>query len=155
MGDVIDREPIGRLLAMSLSAVVTDLHAGLEARGFGDIRPLWGFVLVSVADRPRTIGELGEILGVSKQAAAKAVAGLAETGLASTADDPRDRRATLVSVAERGRAFLSAAEEAYVEIEAEWADVIGQTRLEELRRTLAESLSARFGDEPPPLRPAL
>jgi DNA-binding MarR family transcriptional regulator len=74
-------EPLARLLAMALRTMIDPLHERLQAAGWGQVRPLWGFVLLAVRDEPRTASEIGELLGVTKQAAAKVVASLAEAGL--------------------------------------------------------------------------
>ena len=41
---------------MALSAVIEDLHERLEAAGWGQTRPLWGFVLLSLRDGPLAWG---------------------------------------------------------------------------------------------------
>jgi DNA-binding MarR family transcriptional regulator len=141
---------------MALSAVIEDLHERLEAAGWGQTRPLWGFVLLSLReDGPSPISEIGRLLGVSKQAAAKVVDGLSEAGLVRRAPQPLDRRATAVTLTERGARFLADAESAYAQIESDWSATIGDAELAALRTGLAAVLRARYGDERPPVRPAL
>ena len=140
---------------MALGAVIDELHERLAAAGWGPVRPLWGFVLVSLRDEPRSISEIGSLLGITKQAAAKVVDGLAESGLVQRGDDPRDHRATSVTLTTKGARFLSDAGSSYAEIEAGWAAVIGARRVAALRADLSAVLAARYGDEPPPVRPVL
>jgi DNA-binding MarR family transcriptional regulator len=155
VGGIDDDEPLGRLLAMALSATIEELHQRLEQQGWGQVRPLWGFVLLSLRDRPRSIGAVGELLGISKQAAAKVSDGLCAAGLVQRGVDPADRRVSALRLTEHGERFLADVESAYDAIEAGWAREIGRERLAELRSALAAILAARYGDTRPPLRPAL
>jgi DNA-binding MarR family transcriptional regulator len=140
---------------MALSAVIEDLHERLEAAGWGQTRPLWGFVLLSLREGPSRISEVGRLLGVSKQAAAKVVDGLSEAGLVERATEPLDRRASAVTLTERGARFLADAESAYEQIERDWSATMGDAELAALRTGLAAVLRARYGDERPPVRPVL
>lgn len=155
MGAVGEDEPLGRLLAMALSDVVEELHECLERRGWGRTRPLWGFVLLAVRDEPRSISDIGVLLGVTKQAAGKVVDGLTAGGLVQRGPSATDRRATMIRLTKRGTTFLTDVEAIYTEIESRWADAIGDCRLTALKITLADALSARYGGQLPALRPAL
>ena len=155
MDPVTADEPLGRLLAMALSAVVEELHESLQRRGWGPTRPLWGFVLLALRDEPRSISEVGVLLGVSKQAAGKVVDGLTEAGLVQRSPNAADRRAAVIRLTKRGSRFLADVETIYTEIESRWEDAIGQGRLADLRTGLASALNVRYGTERPPLRPAL
>ncbi len=148
-------EPLGGRLGMALGSVIDELYWRLGTAGWGPVRPLWGFVVVSLQDEPRSISEIGGLLGITKQAAAKVVDGLAESGLVRRDDDPRDHRATSVTLTPKGALFLGDARSGYAEIEAQWAAVIGARRLAALRADLSAVLAARYGDEPPPVRPVL
>jgi DNA-binding MarR family transcriptional regulator len=140
---------------MALTAVVDDLHDRLERRGWERTRPLWGFVLLALRDRPHSISQIGLLLGTTKQAAAKVVTGLEEAGLAARGTDPRDRRATTLRLTERGERFLADVERTYAEIESEWAAAIGERELVAVRTGLAAAIDAHHGGERPPIRPAL
>jgi DNA-binding MarR family transcriptional regulator len=155
VGPVATDEALARLLAMALSAIVDELHEQLQQRGWGPTRPLWGFVLLSLRDQSRSIAEVGDLLGITKQAAAKVVAGLSEAGLVRRDADPADRRATALTLTARGGRFLADVESVYEAIEAGWAAAIGHRRLAALRAALVAVLEARYGSEQPPLRPAL
>jgi DNA-binding MarR family transcriptional regulator len=148
-------EPLGRLLTIALSAVIDDLHDRLAQAGWPRVRPLWGFVLLSVRDKPRTVGELGELMGVSKQAAAKVVASLTDAGLVDREDHPSDRRATLIRLSTEGRRFLDDVEIAYQAIEDTWTRTVGERGMSTVRRVLAHAICDRYGTDLPPLRPAL
>jgi DNA-binding MarR family transcriptional regulator len=140
---------------MALTAVIDELHERLADAGWPRVRPMWGFVLLAVRDRPRNIGEVGELLGVTKQAAAKVVASLVDEGLAERREDPDDRRAAVLGLTADGRRFLADAEAAYGAIEAGWAEVAGQRDVAALRRALSTVLRARYGPHEPSVRPVL
>jgi DNA-binding HxlR family transcriptional regulator len=112
VGDLAGDQPLGRLLAMALAAVIDELHERLAGAGWPRVRPMWGFVLLALRDRPRNIGEVGELLGVTKQAAAKVVASLVDEGLVERREDPGDRRAAVLGLTPDGRRFLADAEAA-------------------------------------------
>ena len=155
MGDLAGDQPLGRLLAMALAAVIDELHERLAGVGWPRVRPMWGFVLLALRDRPRNIGEVGELLGVTKQAAAKVVASLVDEGLVERREDPGDRRAAVLGLTPDGRRFLADAEAAYQAIEDGWAQVAGRRDVAALRRAVTAVLRSRYGPQEPPLRPVL
>ena len=140
---------------MALTAVIDELHERLADAGWPRVRPMWGFVLLAVRDRPRNIGDVGELLGVTKQAAAKVVASLVEEGLVERRDDPDDRRAAVLALTPDGQRFLADAEAAYQAIEEGWAQVAGRRDVAALRRAVSTVLRARYGPQEPAVRPVL
>jgi DNA-binding MarR family transcriptional regulator len=148
-------QPLGRLLAMALTAVIDELHERLADAGWPRVRPMWGFVLLALRDRPRNIGEVGELLGVTKQAAAKVVGSLVDEGLVERREDQDDRRAAVLVLTPDGLRFLADAEAAYEAIEAGWAEVAGRRDVAALRRAVSTVLRDRYGPQKPPMRPVL
>lgn len=140
---------------MALTAVIDELHERLEHAGWPRVRPMWGFVLLALSTEARSIGEVGTLLGISKQAAAKVVSALVEEGLVERREHPSDRRVAALGLTDDGRRFLTDAEAAYEAIEAGWAQVAGRPDVDALRRAVPAVLRARYGDLDPPLRPAL
>jgi DNA-binding MarR family transcriptional regulator len=98
---------------------------------------------------------VGELLGVSKQAAAKVVASLVDEGLVERREDAGDRRAAVLELTPDGRRFLADAESAYRAIEDGWAQVAGPRDVAALRRAVSAVLRSRYGPQQPPLRPVL
>ncbi len=84
--------PLARLLAMAYRHLVVGLHERLAARGWRDVRPQYGYVLLACRDRPTTSGELAGMLGVSKQAASKLADAHGRGGAAAPADVGRATR---------------------------------------------------------------
>jgi len=140
---------------MALAAVIDELHERLAGVGWPRVRPMWGFVLLALRDRPRNIGDVGELLGVTKQAAAKVVASLVDEGLVERGADPGDRRAAVLGLTPDGHRFLADAEAAYQAIEDGWAQVAGRRDVAALRRAVTVVLRSRYGPQEPPLRPVL
>lgn len=145
--------PLARLLAMAYRHLVVALHERLAARGWRDVRPQYGYVLLACRDRPTTSGELASLLGVSKQAASKLADGMVEADLLRRRTSSSDSRAKPLTLTARGRRLLAAVERIYVELEREWAEVVGADRFEAVRGGLVEVLMTAYGGTLPPVRP--
>lgn len=145
--------PLARLLAMAFRDLIDGLHERLAAAGWHDVHPRYGYVLVAVADEPRTVAQLGELLGSTKQAASALVAEMENIGYVRRRPHPDDARAKLVSITPRGTKLLTAVLEIYADLERDWAVVLGAKHLEQLRTDLAVVLRARHGGQLPDVRP--
>jgi DNA-binding MarR family transcriptional regulator len=145
--------PLARLFAIAYRHLVVGLHERLVARGWRDVRPPYGYVLLACSDRPTTSGELATLLGVSKQAASKLVDGMVEASLVRRTTSRTDSRAKLIALTPRGRRLLGVVEEIYAELEAEWGSVAGQPAMAALRDGLVTVLTATYGGVLPPVRP--
>ncbi|WP_347260510.1 MarR family transcriptional regulator [Rudaea sp.] len=133
--------------------MVDDLHLRLRERGFRDVRPSYGFVLLEARSHPLGVVDVARLMGVTKQAASKLVDSMVGANYLRDVDAD-DARARLVTLSPRGRRLLSAVEEIYRELEAEWAQAIGSARVEALRDDLVRVLEARHGGLPS-VRPAV
>jgi DNA-binding MarR family transcriptional regulator len=150
---VTEREvPLARLFAIGYRALVDALHERLAARGWTDVRPAYGFVLLALRDGPASLRELPSALGTSKQAVSKLVDAMVADGYVARAADPADARAKRVQLSPRGQDLLAAVEEIYRELEGGWADVLGATRLAALRADLTSALRATSGGALPVVR---
>jgi DNA-binding MarR family transcriptional regulator len=145
--------PLARLFAIAYRHLVVGLHEHLVARGWRDVRPHYGYVLLACRDEPTTSGELATLLGVSKQAASKLVDGMVEASLVRRTTSREDSRAKLVALTPRGRRLLAVVEEIYVELEAEWAAVAGRPAVAAVRAGLVTVLTSAYGGVLPPIRP--
>jgi DNA-binding MarR family transcriptional regulator len=145
--------PLARLFAMAYRHLVVGLHERLVARGWRDVRPHYGYVLLACRDRPTTSGELATLLGVSKQAASKLVDGMVEASLVARSTSDEDSRAKLVALTSRGRQLLAVVEEIYDELEADWVAVVGQPTVATVRDGLVSVLGSAYGGVLPPVRP--
>lgn len=145
--------PLARLFAMAYRTLIDDLHVGLRVRGWTDVRPAFGFVLLAARERSTTATELAALMGTTKQAASKLVDTMVAAGYVERTGGAADARQRAVALTVRGRALLATVEDLYVELERSWAAVIGAARVERLRRDLMRVLAERHGGELPPVRP--
>jgi DNA-binding MarR family transcriptional regulator len=147
-----DRGDLGILLAMAFRAMTDEIHAGLAAQGWGEMRPAHGFTFQFLAVRGgATAVELAAHLGVTKQAATQLVDELERLGYLARGRHATDRRARLISLSDAGWACIRATGALWLQAEARWAGVIGADRLEQLRGDL-RAIVAAVG--PVPIRPA-
>ncbi|MGY0496901.1 MarR family winged helix-turn-helix transcriptional regulator [Nocardia sp. FBN12] len=125
------------LLLLAAAAEITQtVNARVAAAGFTDIRPAHGFAFVRMAPDGATIGEIAEHLGVTKQAASQLVDELVTKGYADRNPHPRDARARLITLTERGWACTRAADAALAEFTKNWSDALGATALNQVSRAL-------------------
>ncbi|WP_158886390.1 MarR family winged helix-turn-helix transcriptional regulator [Amycolatopsis anabasis] len=125
------------LLALTFRAVLDQIHEQLAAEGFADVRPAHGFAFQYLSHRDgATAVELGDHLGITKQAAVQLVDELVKRGYVERRPHPTDRRSRLVSLTARGwrciERFVALSEEA----EDRWARLVGRERLDHLRQDL-------------------
>jgi DNA-binding MarR family transcriptional regulator len=137
--------PIARLMAVAFRSVIDELHRRLRKRGWQDVRPVYGFVLLSARGEGTTGGDVAELMGATKQAASKLIETMEELDYVRRVADGRDARIKRVVLTPRGRRLLDAVEKIYEEIEAEWAEQIGRQQVEAMRSGLAAVLRAGNG----------
>lgn len=128
------------LLLAGFRTLIDDLHAELARQGHPELRPLHGFVLQAVGGDGTTATELGQRLGISKQAAGKTVDRLVALGYLERADDPRDARRKLVRTTPRGLDGLRRSAVVFDELRQRWAAILGPERvaaMEDDLRTVA------------------
>ena len=123
------------LLSVS-RALVDGITAGMQARGFGDVRPAHGFAFTRLAPSGATITELAEHLDVTRQAAAQLVDELVAKGYVQRSRHPDDARARLITLTSTGWACTRAAEAAMADAVRPWASVLGEQRLRALQDDL-------------------
>ncbi|WP_229398794.1 MarR family winged helix-turn-helix transcriptional regulator [Micromonospora okii] len=117
------------LLLAGFRTLIDDLHAELARQGHPELRPLHGFVLQAVGPDGTTATELGQRLGVSKQAAGKTVDRLVALGYLERGDDPHDARRKLVRATARGRDGLARSAVVLDALRNRWATTLGAERV--------------------------
>lgn len=152
----VEHVPLGRLMTLVLRLLVDEMHQRMNAAGYGDLRPAHGYVLnAAAAEGGITASALADLLGMTKQGAAKVIAELVQARYVVRGEDGSDARARPATLTPRGRAALAAAAAIQGQVEEEWAAIASPRDLAGLRRTLEGVLHAAGGDiHPPPLRPA-
>ena len=146
-----ERYSVPRLLGESFRALDRQLHEGMVAAGFGDVRPAHYAVFRFLKPGGSRVAELAEEARMTKQSMGELVAYLERRGYVERLPDPRDGRARIVVWTEAGLRWAEAAAERLGEIEDALAERLGgQERLEELAGSL-EGLMA-LSAEPIPTR---
>jgi DNA-binding MarR family transcriptional regulator len=148
--------PLARLLAASLRCLVDEMHERLAAAGHPGLRPAHGFALNAIAAGDLTASELAMSLGMTKQGAAKLVAGLSDLGYVSISAHPSDGRARQVALTDRGRDALERAASIQSDLEGQLADEVGAGDVLTMRRCLDALVTQHTDDDSPavPLRPS-
>jgi DNA-binding MarR family transcriptional regulator len=144
--------PLARLFAMGYRVLIDGLHEELPRRGWHDVRPAFGFVLLALRDSPAALRDLPATLGTTKQAVSKLVDAMVAAGYVERGADPGDARAKRVQLSGRGRRLLATVEEVYADLEQQWAAVLGEERLAGLRADLTAVLTTTAGGRLPPVR---
>jgi DNA-binding MarR family transcriptional regulator len=144
------------LLAGSFRLLIDALHAELAEQGHPDARPSTGFALQALGPDGATISELGRRMGVSKQAAAKAAAGLERLGYVERERDAEDARSVRLRRSARGEELLAASARIFERLRGEWVAELGAERVRALEDDLEAMISraggVRLGDLPGWLR---
>jgi DNA-binding MarR family transcriptional regulator len=135
------------LLLAGFRSIVTDGQAELARRGHDDVRPVHDFAIQAIAAGADDVSALGKRLGVTRQAAAKTLAGLEERGYVVREPDPDDLRRKRLRVTDRGFALVREGGEIFDDLRETWAARIGEEQLLQLEAHLRELV----GPAPPRL----
>ena len=129
---------LGALLRIASQAMTEQFSRWITASGFEGIQPAHSAVIQPLWNMPGgvRITALAEAARVTKQTMSALVADLERAGYVERVHDPRDARANLIRLSQRGRAYASAARAFAIRIERDWAKRIGPDRMAELRATL-------------------
>jgi DNA-binding MarR family transcriptional regulator len=132
-----DHPQLGLLLRLLHQQWGQAINTALEAAGFDDIRPAHSNVFTFVPPEGIQVAELTRLAHVRKQSMAQAVEELERLGYVERRPDPRDRRARLVFLTERGRSVKPVAMDAGRTVAAQWAALVGERELEALEASIA------------------
>ena len=143
-------DPSPQTLDLSLTALfagwaMTDeVQRRLAGQGFGELRFNDGVVIQHVLAGPLSISALAERMGVTQQAASKAVADLERRGLLSRETHPGDARTKLLHLTEHAVAAVEATRVLRQELQDELLGEFGAERVEDAQALLATVIT-RFG----------
>jgi DNA-binding MarR family transcriptional regulator len=114
----LSRNNLGFLLAKASQRWNDRLAERFRAAGFPEVRPSFGSVLVPLLEEDGLrMSELAARARLSKQAMTTLVRSVEAAGLVVREPDPTDRRAALVRLTDRGRAFRPVAERVLREVD--------------------------------------
>lgn len=143
----LDQRKIGELLRNPNAARMRHVEHGFAALGHPAIRqphlPILEYIDRENGSR---ISYLAKHANITAQAMGELVDHLARHGYVERVVDPADGRARLVRLTDRGREAYRVAGRLVTDLEADWADVLGEANMRELKRLLAalwDGLQAR------------
>lgn len=125
-------------------ATTDEVQRRLAGQGFGDLRFNDGVVIQHVLAAPLSITALAERMGVTQQAASKAVADLERRGLLRREPDPDDARTKLLHLTEHAKHAVEATRRLRRELQDELETEFGADRVDDARALLA-AIIGRFG----------
>jgi DNA-binding MarR family transcriptional regulator len=113
------------------------LHGEFERRGFGEVRPSYGSVLLPLFEEDGLrMGEVAARARLTKQTMTTMVRLMERAGLVEREADPADGRATLINLTPRAREFAPVAADVVAELEGMVLTLLGQARYRVLRSGL-------------------
>jgi DNA-binding MarR family transcriptional regulator len=133
---------LGRLLREPFHEMTAHVHARLAEQGHPQIRVAHGNVFQFLDDEGTRVSDLAARAQMTKQSMGELVAHLEAHGYVERVPDPSDGRAKLVRPTASGQDVYPLAVEAIAEVQARWAERIGESKLRRLR-ALLEELSDR------------
>jgi DNA-binding MarR family transcriptional regulator len=140
-----DRRMIGALLRIPREAALRQVLAGLAAAGFGDVRPAHFTVFQHLPLDGMRLTALADAALLTKQTMGYLVDDLEALGYVERVPDPTDRRAKLVRLTARGWEVDRTVREVIKQIEADWAQCLGEEEYRDLTRLL-RALIAILGE---------
>ena len=136
---------LGTLLRMPYQVMITEtVEPALAAAGFGDIRSAHLPVIRALASNPAGLRatELARYARITKQSVGYLVDHLSAGGYVERVPDPTDLRAKMVRLTPRGWTVGRKIRATVLEVEVDWAQRVGATRLECLRAILQELVTS-------------
>ena len=129
---------VGLLLFLPYRAMELRVFAGLAAAGFAALTPAQARVFQRIAPTGSRLTDLAAQAGITKQSAGFLVEQLERGGYVERVPDPTDGRARLVRLTRRARRVVGIANAEVERVLAEWADHVGEERLQRLHETLRD-----------------
>lgn len=126
-----------RLLIRTSQAETNEVVDRLHALGHTSVSQSYISVLGNIDTEGTRLGTVSERVGTTRQAVSQLVKEIESKGYLERLPDPEDGRAVLVRHTSSGRGLLGAALEIMGEIEERYESIIGERRMQQLKRTLA------------------
>lgn len=133
--DATDDLAMPFLLMSAFRNLVDAVHGDVVRRGFPDVRASHGFALQAIGSGCTSV-QLGERLGVSKQAAAKTASTLVGMGLIERHPNERDRRERVLRLTPTGRELLRLSAVAFRKELSSWRERAGDAQVDATLATL-------------------
>ena len=139
MGDAdhVDTSNLGFLLAKASQHWNELLAKGFAERGFGEVRPSYGSVLLPLfEDDGLRMGQIAQRARLSKQTMTTMVRLCERDGLVYRERDPHDARAFRIHLTQRAKDFKPAAQEILHELDTKVLATLGERQRTALTRAL-------------------
>lgn len=131
-----DPRDFGILLNLAFGAFRQALDADLAAAGFDDIGNSFGYVFRLLDERPCSLSELAQQLGMTAPGALKVVDDMEAKGYVRRTQDAGDRRVKRLALTDRGQAALARARRFHRRYEQALAKRHGARQVEAARALL-------------------
>ena len=127
---------MAQLFRIPFQVLVSELHTQLAAKGYPDISATHTIVFALVDRQGIRLSELAKRAQLTKQLVNYLVTAVEERGYVERVPDPRDGRAKIVRLTERGQQAARVGSDIIASIEREWAASLGSEDMDELRSLL-------------------
>ena len=131
---------IGRLFLRAARAYSELALKKMSVRGYSGLTLFHTALIANLDIEGTRITTLAKRAGISKQAMGQLVMDLTERGFIQREPDPDDKRAALILFTQQGWQFLQDAYLVKQEIEAEYAAILGEDGMVQLRSALERLL---------------
>jgi DNA-binding MarR family transcriptional regulator len=133
---------VGSMMRVLWQWVRRELHAGVVAAGYDDLNPAH----VSLFRNPGPDGarpsELAEEMQITKQSVNELLGYMERRGYLVREPDPTDSRSRRIRLTETGRQLQDVVWDAARHAERQAAEIVGEDRMHDLRRTLSDLVTA-------------
>lgn len=116
--------------------ILGDALGRLDEAGFRGLSVSHAFAVQLIESGVATITALSEAMRMTPQAVSAIVSQLAERGFVLRGRQEKDARAKVLTLTETGRRLAAAIGSALDEVEGEWAALVGEQRLADVRAAL-------------------
>ena len=127
---------LGLLMFVGYRSMESRVLGALHESGFEDMSAAKARVFERIGAQGTRLTDLAEQAQVTKQTAGSLVDQLEQAGYVERRPDPRDARARLICIAERGLAAVQVAAGVVAQVEEEWTQHLGERDTRHLRRIL-------------------
>jgi DNA-binding MarR family transcriptional regulator len=132
------------LLISAFRGLVDSVHEHLADAGFPHLRAAHGFAMQAIGNGCTSV-ELGQRLGVSKQAAAKTARTLEDMGLIERRANPLDGRERILVPTTQGRRMLQLSADGFTRLVGRWRVAVGDANVDAVLTTLTQASHGRRG----------
>jgi DNA-binding MarR family transcriptional regulator len=145
------RQNLRQLLLRSARIVNRDVVAGLQARGYHDLRSTHTTLLSNIDLAGSSVTEAADRAGISKQAMGRLAADLVDAGYIRLDRDPSDARVRVIRLTPRGERLMLDSLEVMAGLQDCYAAGLGKARFAALLMALSDFVDhgtkARQGTE--------